>query len=334
MTEPRVSGASRITSVIRSAARRRFAVLTFEQLAFALIPVLGGFILLLLAGTEILHWYWLTLLAAAGVAIVIVRVRARSVSKYQTAQIVDKRLHLDDSLSTAWFLVENEYRTKSHIASFQMQQAEAIAARIQPEQAFPFTWQRAWSVTAAVGAVAFGLFAIRYLVTKSLSLQQPLIPVHIAPVFERLESRLVKSDQPEGDLSSGRQALQRAEEAGTQLSDRKQVEAPQGQSEHAGETLDPNEKSASGTQSDKSGDPQNRKAENRDSSGKSAAEAKETDQKAGTQTQPQSDGSRHQNSTAGQQGSQGLMDKMKDALSSFMAKMRENSSPPGQPSNR
>ena len=333
MTEPRVFGASHITSVVRSAARRRFAVLTFEQLAFALTPALGGFILLLLAGTEILHWYWLTLLAAAGLAIAIVRIRARSVSRYQTAQIVDKRLHLDDSLSTAWFLVENEYPAQSRIASFQMQQAEAIAARIQPEQAFPFTWQRAWSVTAALGAVALGLFAIRYLVTKSLSLQQPLIAVHIAPVFERLESRVANTNQPPADVSSAARALQRADDAGTQAADRKQAEAPQGQSEHTGETLDPNDKSASSTQTEKSADPQEGKAENRDSAGNSPADAKETNQKSGNQTQPQSDGSQ-QKSTAGQQGSQGLMDKMKDALSSFMAKMRENSSPPGQPSSR
>lgn len=333
MTDSRAFGASRITSVVRSAARRRFAVLTIEQLAFALAPVLGGLILLLLAGTQILQWYWLTLFAAAGLGIAIFRIRARSASNYETAQIVDKRLQLDDSLSTAWFLLENENHAHSRIATFQVQQAEDIAARIQPAQAFPFTWQRAWSLTAALAAVAFGLFAIRYLVTRSLSLEQPLIPVQIAPVFERLETRLASPKEPSANIPSGEQPLQRADQAGTQVPDRKQVEAPQGQSEHAGETLDPNGKSESSAQSDKSANPQDAKAENSNGAGNSPAEAKETNQRPANQTQPQSAGSQQQ-SKAGQQGSQGLMDKMKDALSSFMAKMRENSSPQAQPSSR
>lgn len=333
LTDSRAFGASLVISVVRSAARRRFAVLTIEQFAFALAPVLGGLIVLLLAGTQILHWYWLTLLALAGVAIATVRIRARSASNYQTAQIVDKRLHLDDSLSTAWFLVENEGQAQSRMASFQMQQAEQIAARIQPAQAFPFTWQRAWSLTVALGAVAFGLFAVRYLVTRSLSLQQPLLSVHFAPVFERLESRLSRNNRPPDDLTSGEQPLQRADEAGNQVPDRKQLNAPKGESEHAGETLDPNGKSASSAQSDKTGNPQDGKAENQNGPGNSPAQAKETTQSSATQSKPQSAGSQQQ-SQGGQQGSQGLMDKMKDALSSFMAKMRENSSPQSQQSTR
>jgi hypothetical protein len=333
LTDSRASGASRITTVVRSAVRRRFAVVAVEQLAFALAPVFGGIVILLLAGTQILHWYWLAMLALAGLVVGVTRIRARSISAYRTAQILDSRLRLEDSLSTAWFLVENNQAREEGVAGFQLRQAEEIAARVEPSQAFPFTWQRAWSLTGALAAVAFGLFCVRYLVTRSLSLEQPLIPVQIAPVFERLESRLMRSSRLPGDSASRGRTQQQADQTDSQLPDQKTAQTPQGQREQTGDAPDPNSKSGSKTQSDKSGNPQNGEGQSRDGSANAQTDAKQTNQPAGDPTKPQNADSKRQ-STGGQQGTQGLMDRMKDALSSFMSKMRENSSQQAQQSNR
>src|SRR5438270_13187398 len=57
-----------VESTVRSAWRRSLLVLTFEQLAFTLAVILGGGILMLVLGTQILNWYWLTLFAVIGFA--------------------------------------------------------------------------------------------------------------------------------------------------------------------------------------------------------------------------------------------------------------------------
>src|ERR1700745_2375011 len=108
LIESRISRASRVERVVRLAATRRLATVALEECAFALAPTLGGAILLLLLGTQILHWYWLAILGSGGVAIAILRLRQRRFSHYQTAQVLDTRLRLSDSLSTAWFLVRQK----------------------------------------------------------------------------------------------------------------------------------------------------------------------------------------------------------------------------------
>ncbi|HZS54063.1 MAG TPA: hypothetical protein VFA65_06650 [Bryobacteraceae bacterium] len=334
MTDSRGFGASRVESVVRSAARRGFAVLFIEQLAFALAPVLAGLVILLLVGTQILAWYWLALLALAGIAIAVARVRARNISRYQTAQILDRRLGLNDSLSTAWYLRKHRRAGNDGVVEFQLRQAEELAAGIEPAQAFPLRWQRGWALTGALIAVAFGLFAIRYLVTRSLSFEQALIPVQIAPVFERFESKLSGKNGLPVDPASGDQTQRNTEEAG-QLPEDKAMDVPQGQGE-PGKSTDPSAKAGAQSQAepDKNGKPQDGEGPPRDADpGNSQADNRKSDQPAGNQASTQN-ADQKQQATGAQQGSQGLMDKMKDALSSLMAKMHQNSAQQSQQSNQ
>jgi hypothetical protein len=327
----RTLDASPVESVIRSAARRRFAVLTLEQLAFALLPVLSGTVILLLVGTQILHWYWLAMLAVAGLVISSVRIRARNLSHYQTAQQLDRRLQLDDTLSTAWFLLETPHRREDGIASFQLRQAENIAAGIESARAFPLAWRRVWTLTVALAAVAFGLFAIRYLVTRSLSLERALIPIQIAPVFERLESRLFPGNQLSGNPGGPGRTQQKADSSAGKLPDQKTADVPNGQAEENGKPTDYGSKASVGDQADSSKNGENR---DRDSGATNAqSEGKQADQLAGNQTSKQ-DTDPKQQANSGQQAAQGLMDKMKDALSNLMAKMRQNSTQQAQQNSR
>jgi len=320
-----------VQEAVRCAARRHFAVVALEQLAFAFAPVLAGCILLLLLGTQILHWYWLVLLAAGGLVVAAVRIRRRILSAYQAAQILDQRLGLQDSLSTAWFLQHSSDRRSSAAAAFQLQQAEELAAAIQPAKAFPLRWPRAWALTAALAGVAFGLFAIRYLVTKSISFEQSLIPVQITPVFERLENHPFAKNHLPAD-EAGARAQRNAQEAGSQLPEHKTGGVEQGESEQPGDATDASEKAATAkpAESGRNDAAQNSPGQNREAdSGSSQASEKKPDQLASNETNPQNADAKHE-STGGQQGAQGLMDKMKDALSSLMAKMRQNSSQQSQ----
>ena len=305
--------ATRVEEVVRSAARRRFAIEVVEQLAFALLPVLGGFIVLLLLGTEILHWYWMAAMIVAGLAIAIVRIRARHQTHYQTAQVLDSRLRLDDSLSTAWFLLERGVNGHDPVASFQIQQAETLARTVVPDTAFPFVWRRAWMLTGALAAVAFGLFAVRYLVTGSLSLEQAIAPVQISPVFEALTTHLRGNEARRAEQTLDGKAGNSPQD-GTQLPDQKQLKDVRPE-ENAGQgmsqTTAPGDKSQA--ESGKPGDEKSGDAQN----GNDMQAAQKPEESAAGEKNSQGTDKRQANSAQ-----QGLMDKMKDALSSLMAKMQ------------
>ncbi len=154
----------------------------------ALAAVFAGIVLLLLLGTQILQWPWLALLAALGLILSILRVRRQLVGGYAVAQMVDRRLQLSDSLSTAWYLLGDLNTRSAPLAAGQIARAEEAAGGVDPSAVFPFVWQRAWGLTGALAMVALGLFAVRYLVTSSLDLRQALIPLHMpswAEVVER-----------------------------------------------------------------------------------------------------------------------------------------------------
>ena len=306
--------------------RRRLAVVTVEQLAFAITPVLAGFIVLLLLGTQVLHWYWLSLLGIVGLTIAGSRIRARLVSRYRTAQLLDRHFHLNDSLSTAWFLLEHKRDEPDGIALFQLQQAEAIAAGVQPARAFRFVW-RAWAIAGVLAVVAFGLFATRYFVTKSLSFEQALIPIQITPVFERIEKGLLASNRVLGDSATSDRAERNAEQLGTQLPTQKPEDLQQSQGEQAGQSNNSTGKAVSSGQvdPDKNGKSQTGEGLSREgNSPNQQANTQHSDQPTADEKGPQG-ASGKQGDASSQHGSQGLMDKMRDALSSLMAKMRQNS---------
>jgi hypothetical protein len=187
-TSPRPSA---VEVLIHSAWRRRLLMLSIEQLGFALTVILPGAVVLLLLGTQILNWYWLMLLGLATIVIGVFRVKRRIVSPYAVAQIIDERLHLQDSLSTAWFLLTGSAKCDPDFASFQISKAEEIARGVQPDGLFSFSGQRVWTAAGVMGCVVIGLFAVRYLVTDSLSLRPSLLPLRFTALGERVAELLL-----------------------------------------------------------------------------------------------------------------------------------------------
>ena len=68
---------------------------------------------------------------------------------------------------------------------FQIKQAEELATTVDVQRAFPFQAHRIWAIAGALAAVSFGLVAVRYMVTNSLSLHPPLVSFQLASVVER-----------------------------------------------------------------------------------------------------------------------------------------------------
>ncbi len=330
MPSPSISPTNRVDAIVRSAARRRFLVLTVEQLALALSIVFSGGILMLLLGTQILNWYWLCLLGAAGLSLIAWRIRTRVIALYRVAQIVDARLGLSDSISTAWFLLSRADYREDPIARLEVERAEQLAPSVDPARAFPFTGQRLWALTGALCAVVFGLFAVRYMVTSSLSLRPPLVAIDLGSVFERLEKSLSAENHqlPQPDTLD-RQPANASNSADPQQndghskllgSDDSKTGKPDGTS-----SSDPAAQQADAKGEKQSQDGQSQSKESSPSSAQPTP-GNQAQQPSGSQTSEQQTPNTKEQSAAGQQSSAGLMDKMKDALSSLMAKMRPDAS--------
>jgi hypothetical protein len=101
-----------LNDLLDSARRRHLGQVTVEQTAVALGAAFLGAILLLLLGTQILDWYWLAILFAVSFGVGLWRTLRRIPSRYRLAQMVDARLNLHDTLSTAFVYQTGERRAE------------------------------------------------------------------------------------------------------------------------------------------------------------------------------------------------------------------------------
>jgi hypothetical protein len=302
-------------------------VVVTEQLSLAVTVVLCGLILMLLLGTQILDWYWLVPLAVIGLSFVVVRVRRRIVSRYRVAQILDHRLSLSDSISTAWFLLTNPQVRRESIAELQIEKAEMLARSVEPAHAFPFTGRRAWLLAGALAAAGFGLLTVRYLVTSSLSLREALIPIRFEAVVERLRDALPAGspgDRFDGFPGSAR----RQQAAGAQQNDAQRLLETPGSDEPG--SPDPNGRAQIPAERQSADAKSGRIADNGDLKEAGSADPAQAQsgeaQSGGQNASPQPPGTKEidNRQTAGNQSSSGLLNRMRDALSNLMAKMKQS----------
>jgi len=174
---------SSLIELLARARRRCFTYLLLDQTALAVTIGMSGAILLLLAGTQILDWYWIVLLAAASLGTGLYRLRKTIPSTYALAQRMDRRLNLADALSTATYFESKDARGDLAVRERQRQEAESVARSVDLRQAVPFKRPRFAYPAMAVAMAAFGLFAVRYAVTGSLSLQPSLVKIAFDTFF-------------------------------------------------------------------------------------------------------------------------------------------------------
>jgi hypothetical protein len=314
---------SRVEAVVKRGWRRRLLVLAVDQSAIVLALVFAGFALLIVLGTQILAWQWLLALAAVGIVLAVFGVRRRLSDEYRVAQMMDQHLSLNDSLSTAWFLQTHADRGDEQAAAFQLSHAEDLARSADPAAAFPFERHRSWIVTAALCVLALGLFAARYLVTRELSLQRSFLPVVVTQVFEYIRHGGATGDRDNQDAAA-RQGKILPPAALAQNPDQRS------QTEKGERAQKPDRQAAGGDARDKSGD-----AARQDAQQAKNADGQTGDQKrngSGDQSQnsanqsasnqPPGDKQDAQQDANGQKQSSSLVDRMRDALSSVMAKIK------------
>jgi hypothetical protein len=313
-----------VDALVRTAYRRSLLVLGIKEAVFPVALVFGGAALLLVVGTQILDWYWLVILLATGFLAAFIRMRHRTPTAYGVAQTLDRRLALNDTISTAWFIGEHPELAGTFAGQIQLAQAEALAAGIDSANALPIRGVRSWTIPAALAAVAFGLFCVRYLVRHDLDLKQSLVPIHFNAITaavsnawsaaEKKLAHIVPSPAYAADTrpaSTEREASRTSDVLGLKKSSSPGSEAA-AESRNSTPPLFPN-----GVQ-----DATGSKGPGRDGTPNSSASANHQPSSPAAQ---EKDDSGRSKPSSGQQ-SQGLLNRMKDAMSSLMAEMKPASS--------
>lgn len=305
-----------------------------EQGTVAVIVALGGVLLLLLAGTQILDWYWPLFVLAVAAGLGWLRLRERLPTSYEVAQRFDERLALRDTVSTAFYFSDEQRaaHVPANLVTAQRRRAQEALASAGTEIAAPYSLPRySWACLALVLA-AGGLLVMRYGLRGSLDLRQPLVripfdsflntpeqvarqmPLPKQKLPKGVETVSVPSDGPEQTDTERKKAAEDAMEAQAIESDEATGQDPahvskDGKSgkeggDQPGEGGEKGEGESQGEQraQNDSGAPSNSPQKNAKSPGEGG--------KKGNQAQSSDNAS--------------LMDKMRDAMQSMLSRMKMN----------
>jgi hypothetical protein len=207
-----------LLEVITRARRRLLWNALAFHFAIAVTVALAVLSLLLFLGTDILDWRWLIIVPTAPLAAGAWLAHRRLPAAYPTAQLVDRRLQLADSLSTALFFAVPHPTRRCDDGVRQAQQANAarIAASLDVREAIPIRVPRATYLAVLPAIVAAGLFDIRYRFDAHLDLRPPLNAV-VQQLLQDVTIELAKlEDQLQRLITPDRQ---KDEEAKKQKSD-------------------------------------------------------------------------------------------------------------------
>ncbi|MFN0168428.1 MAG: hypothetical protein ACKV22_18535 [Bryobacteraceae bacterium] len=182
-----------IQGVVGRARRRVMLQEAVAQGMTAACLGLGGAIVILLVGTQLLDWHWLVLLVGGSLVAGAWRLRQRLPEPYRVAQLVDERMCLNDSLSTAWFFSRTEdRRVPQGVLVCQRSMAERLSRDVDVRAAIPFSLPRTAMLFVGLLATTGSLFALRYGVEHRLDVRAPLIQVVFDAFGGRFETRLAK----------------------------------------------------------------------------------------------------------------------------------------------
>ena len=314
--------------------------LAIGEFALAISIALAGGIFLLLAGTQLLDWYWPAILFALALGAGVWRVRSRIPSGYHVARALDERLALQDSLSTAVYFEEHPERIRvpAEIVERQREAAENLARTADPRHAVPFLLPRSLYAASALLIAIGGLLALRYGITRSLDLRPSLVAIAFEGVSTSDKDAREARKKGLGQRASNDRWK---EEMGLtpdpwQSTPLDQSAAPDG-ALNTVDTPDVNNDRAANSGAKSNGipaqDPQQDPSESADDGQNSAGKDSGADDKAGAPKQdggatgqdPKKDGQRDGQAS----DKSGLTDKIKDALASLMSKLKMQPKPGG-----
>jgi hypothetical protein len=310
-------------------SRRRILgdrLLVFSALAGAVF--FGGLVLLLLVGTRILDWWVLIVLCAATFAVGSIRALLTLPDSRQVARVLDERCSLADTLATAVYFRDSTLE----IAAGQRRQADAMAREIDVARMIPFQFPKPLYALAAFGVIASGLFVYRFGVRRELTLAGPIAPLPVDGLGWAVKS---------GDKAlTARNAARKPSDAlppegvvnrlGTSTSDNpgeKDAVGSPGKAITTGTQNGKEDPSSTASDGKKSAD----RRESSDASDPNSAASKQDGEQPPSSRDGSAQSQQAGSKSPGTPNSSGLMSKLRDAVSSLMAKMKPqgNQTPPG-----
>ncbi|MDE3165164.1 MAG: hypothetical protein KGN36_05105 [Acidobacteriota bacterium] len=308
--------------LIAEARRRILGNELLTQGAAAASAALAAFILLLLVGSAILSWPVVAAVPILAFTIGAWRVRRRLPSPYVVAQIVDARLGLKDTISTAVYFE----RDGGDVARAQREEAERAARAADARTAIPRSMPRGVYSMTVLAIVAASLFALRYGLERRLDLKQPLAAFlpetfHFGSRTQLARDNARDSRQPP---TAPDQSAQNADQEQPPQAERPQeqpapndAQTPQDIAPQANAKAAANAKDQPDTQmaTDDESEPAGQKAD------KNSGEDSDGQGDGKNARDPQKDSGDRQN--ADESGDNpSLMDKMKDAFQNLLSRMK------------
>jgi hypothetical protein len=163
----------RLEAVILGGRKRLLLQAALRDTLLSVTIGMAGLAGLLALGTVYFPPVLLLLFATAGVAAGIVRWKRSQPPPYRVAQLLDRRWHTDDQVSTAYYFLKESART-GRVAEQQRSAASDLAAGGDLVAALPLRFPRAaWGVLAMLALSAL-LFVVRYALQPALSFDRPL----------------------------------------------------------------------------------------------------------------------------------------------------------------
>jgi hypothetical protein len=311
---------SSLKQLLARARRREVSQLALDVTALSTGILMAGAIVLLLAGTEILNWYWLVLLFSASSAAGAYRLRKTISSRYALAQRIDRRMQLADELSTAFYFEENPRPDRASVCERQREHAERVAGQVDVRVALPFKRSRFLMPAGILAMAALGMFAVRYLVVGSLDLGPSLVRIAYDSFFGNKayeaenHTKRLRFDPATGQPNPDSPSLE------NDLKPDETLDAGQSQEGNADASDNAKEAAEGSNQSKEDGkqNGENDKNAGNDPSQQNGKEQDKNDAKDGDQNKNDKQDSKSGNNNSS------LMDKMRDAVSDLMNKLKSN----------
>jgi hypothetical protein len=314
-----------VLELVRQARRRLLYNEFLCEGANAFSAALIAFILLLLFGTQILNWYWVLLIPVVAAGIGVYRSVKRVPTTYGTAQLVDHRMDLADTVSTAVFLSQPEAarRVDPAILRWQAESAERLAQTVDVRRAVPYAIPRTIYLMGALVLVASSLFALRYGLNRRLDLKPPLARLfqHTPGPEDRKEvaENVRKKDRqqnPDPDDDNG---------ASVADPDKKGQDQQDSPSENSAEqTGDQSSDKAGAKEDGKKQDGQGKDSDAQDSQAEGQQDKQDENQSGAAKQGDKSDGKQSEGKQNGKNSSENssLMSKFKDAVQNLISSMK------------
>jgi hypothetical protein len=311
-------------SLVQQVRRRILGNELFAQGANASSAALSVLILLLLLGTQVLSWYWMVLVPALSAAVGLYLVRKRLPAPYAVAQIVDARMGLADTLSTALYFSQTPVGTgqmAAEVRRVQTEQAERLAATVDARLAVPFKLPRAVYLMAALTLVATSLFALRYGINRTLDLKPPLASMLQQQFGWNQKKDLARNNRRKtppkpGDPQDDAPEAQEPDQKGAAQPDpsggNEQGATDPGSADQKGATAD--DKKQADNAGKESGEEQEAQAEK---AADSQSDSASSGSQSGKEGQSQSSGKQDANNSG---DNSSWMNKMKDALQNLLSR--------------